>query len=309
MLIDLVYLWVDGNDLDWVAKRDKYLVNNDCSEEAINLCRFSDNEELKYSLRSVELNASWINKIYIVTDKQVPTWLNTSHPKIRIVDHEEIVPKEKLPLFNSCAIESRIPYIEGLSENFLYANDDTYFWKPVSEDFFYKNEKPICRALKFLKRNKTYSGFYTKTILEAYKRIGVKYNPSFYAFLPHHNVDAYKKSTFINCLNKFESDFEKTLDHRFRDEKDVQRILVTYFSLVNNEAYLKVVKRNIYEKFFRLESDSEFINIKARSIGRISKVNAKLLCLNDNFDTKEEDRRRVKEILEKKFSKKSSFEK
>lgn len=50
--------------------------------------RFSDNDELKYSLRSLQLYAPWIRNIYIVTNGQIPRWLNLKHPRIRIITHK-----------------------------------------------------------------------------------------------------------------------------------------------------------------------------------------------------------------------------
>ena len=56
MDIDIVYLWVNGKDPVWRAKKDAFL-NNTCeiTKEAVNDARFIDNDELKYSLRSVEM--------------------------------------------------------------------------------------------------------------------------------------------------------------------------------------------------------------------------------------------------------------
>src|SRR5690606_36539938 len=103
--IDLVYLWVDGSDPIWLEKKNKFSgVVEDLSEEN-NKGRYISNDELKYSLRSVEKNIPWINKIYIVTDSQCPKWLNTDHPIIQIVDHKDIIPEEALPCFNSSVIE------------------------------------------------------------------------------------------------------------------------------------------------------------------------------------------------------------
>ena len=154
--IDLVYLWVDGNDINWQKKRAQYQQQTEnCDPQAIGTCRFYNNDELKYSLRSVEKNIPWINRIFIVTDEQTPDWLNTNHPKITVIDHKEIIPTEKLPLFNSCAIESRIPFIPGLSEHFIYANDDMFAWKQVDKNFFFTDDgKAICRLDQRLKYRK-----------------------------------------------------------------------------------------------------------------------------------------------------------
>ena len=69
--IDLVYLWVDGNDPVWLKKRQPYL-----KKEINTTGRYQDNQELKYSLRSIDKHLPWIRKIFIVTDNQVPPFLN-----------------------------------------------------------------------------------------------------------------------------------------------------------------------------------------------------------------------------------------
>ena len=71
--IDMVYLWCDGNETAFKKRKQQYLKLEDNSEqeniEAVGDIRFYDNEELKYSLRSLELYAPWINHVYIVTDR------------------------------------------------------------------------------------------------------------------------------------------------------------------------------------------------------------------------------------------------
>ena len=124
MDVDLVYLWVNGNDPEWQAKRNACIGTAETQRGVNCKGRYADNDELKYSLRSVAQYAPWIHKIYIVTDNQVPLWLDTSNPKVRIVDHKEIMPEICLPCFNSAVIEHFLYNIPGLSEHFLYANDD-----------------------------------------------------------------------------------------------------------------------------------------------------------------------------------------
>ena len=154
--IDLVYLWVNGNDPQWKMKKRMVLTERGeaPAPEALNKGRFVENDELKYSLRSVEMYAPWINKIWIVTDDQTPEWLNTDHPKVQMVSHRDILPAEYLPTFNSHAIEASIPNIEGLEEKFLYANDDMFFAKPTTPDFFYtKTGLPIARFSRRMPRH------------------------------------------------------------------------------------------------------------------------------------------------------------
>src|SRR5438105_685379 len=91
--IDIVYLWVNGSDPDWCAIKEQHLLEEPDQIRKIEEChtvnRFSDNDELKYSLRSLWMYAPFINHIYIVTMNQRPIWL-APHPKITFIDHSEI---------------------------------------------------------------------------------------------------------------------------------------------------------------------------------------------------------------------------
>ncbi|WP_167142041.1 stealth family protein [Canibacter zhoujuaniae] len=139
--IDVVYTWVDGNDPAWAARKQEALggvASENFNSTALNQSRFQSRDELRYSLRSLEYYASWVNHIYIVTDQQIPSWLNTEHPKITVVDHKDIFSdRSKLPVFNSHAIESQLHHIAGLSEQYLYMNDDIVFMRPVEPSLFF----------------------------------------------------------------------------------------------------------------------------------------------------------------------------
>ncbi|KAK7480398.1 hypothetical protein BaRGS_00028317 [Batillaria attramentaria] len=109
-------------------------------DEDVSNSRFEDNEELRYSLRSLEKFAPWVRHIYIVTNGQIPYWLNLDNPRITLVTHEEIFPnKSHLPTFSSPAIESHLHRIPGLSDKFLYFNDDVMFGSEVWPDDFFSH--------------------------------------------------------------------------------------------------------------------------------------------------------------------------
>lgn len=124
--IDVVYTWVDGSDPVWRQKKSAYVDTSDLLE------RYHSLDELKYSLKSLYKYAPWINHIYIVVDDdQAPQFVNWSDSKITLIKHSEIIPAENLPLFNSVAIETALHHIPGLSEHFLYFNDDVFFGQDV----------------------------------------------------------------------------------------------------------------------------------------------------------------------------------
>ena len=95
--IDLVYLWVDGNDPEWQAKRNAFFGRKVENSSSNFNGRYVNNDELKFSLRSVERYAPWIRKVFIVTDNQKPKWLDISNPKIQIIDQNDILPDKSLP--------------------------------------------------------------------------------------------------------------------------------------------------------------------------------------------------------------------
>lgn len=104
--------------------------------------RWADRDELRFSLRSVALNAAIFDRIFIVCeDGSAPRWL-ADDARVRIVPHSSIMPREYLPNFCSCSIESFLHKIPGLSERFVYANDDFIFWAPVDRGFFFEASKP-----------------------------------------------------------------------------------------------------------------------------------------------------------------------
>lgn len=156
--VDIVYLWCNIDDPSFRNRKEAFLKGQEIEKEANNPCRFTDNGELKYSLRSCEKYAPFINKIFIVTDNQIPEWLNIDHPKIKIINQNDILPDSAKPSFNSIAIEHCFKNIEELSEHFIYANDDMFFNDNTTPEFFFnKKGFPIVRARK--KENITHLQF------------------------------------------------------------------------------------------------------------------------------------------------------
>ena len=106
-------------------------------------CRYRDNGFLKYWFRGVEAFAPWVNHVFFITCDQHPKWLNTKHPKLICINHKDYIPDIFLPTFNANTIEMNLHRIHGLSEHFVYFNDDMFLVKPISEDFFFREGKPV----------------------------------------------------------------------------------------------------------------------------------------------------------------------
>ena len=132
--VDVVYTWVDGNDPEWDAAREARIAGMEGTartREASGRARFISRDELRYSLRSVHLFAPWVRQIHVVTSGQVPDWLDVDHPGVNVVRHDEILPADALPTFNSHAIETSLHHIPGLAEHWLYFNDDFFVGRPI----------------------------------------------------------------------------------------------------------------------------------------------------------------------------------
>lgn len=138
--IDLVYTWVNGSDEQFRESIAQF-------SPVVDESRYNDKNELKYSLRSVEKYAPWIRHIYIVTNGQIPNWLDVLNPRISIVTHDEICPPELrseiLPTFSSFAIETLLHRIPNLSQRFIYFNDDVFLGAPLYLDHLITDSEGI----------------------------------------------------------------------------------------------------------------------------------------------------------------------
>ncbi|MCE5206289.1 MAG: Stealth CR1 domain-containing protein [Porphyromonadaceae bacterium] len=308
--IDLVYLWVDGNDAEWIADKKQFLGENaNLNTEATSVARNADNNELIYSLRSAEKFAPWIRKIFIVTDGQKPKWLNLQNNKIHIVDIRELIPARALPCYNSVIIEHFLYRIPGLSEHFLYANDDMFFNKEVSPDFFFTKEAfPVVRLQrsytnkwinKWRKALKIHTNIYRKTIEKAASLIDERFG-KYYAATPHHNIDSYLKLDYQRVAEQvFRQEIDSTITHHLRSEHDIQRIIYLYYALAAGRGKARYVNRRESCRIRLHKPDFMYY---------IHKYQPALFCLNDNHHASDVDRRRVEPFLKNLFPEKSSFE-
>ena len=166
-------------------------------------CRYAANDELRFSLRSVELYVPWVRRVFIVIadDATPPGWLRLGHPKLRIVRLGEIMPDPAKPCFCSDSIEHRLAFIPGLSERFLYSNDDCMFYRPLSPSFFFARDGyPIFRfggVMDAVGRGvgQTYRqnlANAAKLVRAAYPKVGRVLDEAL-ARGPHHCIDAYRK--------------------------------------------------------------------------------------------------------------------
>jgi len=140
--LDAVYLWVNDADPKWQAARQAALGRNAPALAANSDSRFRQFGELEASLRLLAKNAPFIRRVHIVTAGQTPKWrkpIDSLPFEVRIVDHQDFMPAEYLPTFNSHALTANLHRIADLAEHFLYLNDDVFVGRPTTPETWFKD--------------------------------------------------------------------------------------------------------------------------------------------------------------------------
>lgn len=315
--VDLVFCWVDGNDpkhkaskTEW-QKRLGLSKSNGADLGSSSDIRYIDHQELRYALRSAAENAPWINRIFIVTKGQAPSWLIQDNPKITVIDEKQIMPQDALPTFNSEAVETCLCNIPGLSEYFLYANDDMFIGQAVTPDYFFdRNGNPIVRLGKqFWSKEDKETTFYPNNILFSANLIKNKFGKDYSEYEPCHNIDAYRKSYFKECRQCFLEDFDKTCRRKFRQKGSIQRHIISLYMMAVKKCSIRVVwggKRKSSKRknlFITLQPDNAGLKVI------LENHNPVLFCINDADYTNHTDDIRIKSLLAELFPKRQAWEK
>ncbi|WP_329104473.1 stealth family protein [Micromonospora sp. NBC_01699] len=137
--IDAVYTWYDGTDPHWRSRyRAAQHRNGPTGTQTADEPHRPDRDELRYSLRSLHMYAPWLRHIYLVTDGQVPRWLDVRHPGLTVVSHRDLFTGDTvLPTFNPYAVESVLHLIPGLAEHFLHLDGNVLLGRPVLPGTFF----------------------------------------------------------------------------------------------------------------------------------------------------------------------------
>jgi len=152
--IDAVISWVDGHDPSYQKKLADFCLQKGVAQRhVVEPTRINQCGEITYCIQSLLVFAPWLRTLYIVTDKQIPPVVNTLQDtafahKIKIIDQADLFVglEACLPVFNSLTIEWLLHRIDGLSEQFLYLNDDFFLTRPVTPEDFFKNGRIVLRG-------------------------------------------------------------------------------------------------------------------------------------------------------------------
>jgi len=290
--IDAVYTWVDGGDPLFTSEMRRF--HRQCepcnARDGFSDNRFRDSGELRFSLRSIEKFAPWVRKIHIVTNGQVPAWLNTGCERISLVTHKQIFSSpDLLPVFNSAAIELQLHRIPDLSRRFLYLNDDLFLCRPVYRrdfitssfgQYFFFDEIPLhddCHHGRV--HDRAYG--YTQMLAQRLRPMGAKRR------LPSHCPQLYDKEILSRLEELFSDAFIETSSHRFRHPKDTTlRILYFIYILETSERHKghrpRTLKWNSDE--YMLLFLTSHLRSSARWLATAGLRRPRFLCLNDDVE-------------------------
>lgn len=328
--IDFVVTWVNQNDSEWQNKKNEF---SNCIEGNIRTPmnseeRYRDFGIFKYWFRSVEKYAPWVNKIYVVTDHQIPEFLNITSGKIQIVSHEDFIPNEFLPTFNSNVIELFLDRIPGIANHFVYFNDDIYINGPVEKSFFFSIDGlPKDAAIqipmqpvsdfehiplnviklinqKFDKRS-IQNKYFSKFINIKY---GLKYNietillwpfKKFSMFQFQHTAYSLRKKDFANLDLHYPNVRQEIGYNRFRSNSDVSLWLIQALNFVSGNFIPRSTKSSKYLTVKQLDAISCALNSGEYKVIIVNDINV------NNFSVIKLE---LKKLFEKKFGEKSIYE-
>lgn len=260
--IDLILPWVDFFDSEWIEVFKNYQKNSAQAN------RYQSWDNLQYVFRGIEICMPWVNKVFLVTWGHLPEWLDTDCEKLRIIRHDEYIPAEYLPTFNSNTIEMNYWRIPELSENFILFNDDLFPLRPIPEEYYYKDGIPceeavethfILKADKGLDLQMNYACVNNMVILNRHfdkrkvieknrekwfapvygkrlqQNINLEYWNNFESFVYPHEAMPMKKSVFKEIWDAEPEMLDAASKNRFRSFSDVTQRLITMWQICKGD--------------------------------------------------------------------------
>ncbi|WP_249646447.1 Stealth CR1 domain-containing protein [Lactiplantibacillus plantarum] len=328
--VDIVVPWVDGTDSKWQMKKKTYTGDkiND-ADEYDGVKRYRDYGILKYLFRSIEMNAKWVNHVFLVTDGQKPDWLDETYEKVSVVDHTDFIDSKYLPTFNTNTIELNIHRIPNLSENFVLFNDDMIINDKTDKSDFFQDGLPVdSMNFSVIPTQNEFSHILLNNMLVINKHFSKKEvirgnwrkifnikNLSFFlrniltlpwpginGFYNQHQGIPYTKSAFEHLWSIEKKTFSETCTHKIRSTEDVSDWLIRYYQLCTG---LFVPGASNNAAFFTVD---EVNQLKRELTG---KKHHKFICINDVDDESSysvRDTIEVQEYLETRFPNRSNYE-
>jgi hypothetical protein len=328
--IDAVITWVDGSDEDHYKKKLKVLKQHGPRKDnelqtGRDQTRFINNGELKYCIRSIRKFAPWINKIYLVTDNQEPSFATEKFKKknnLVVIDHKQIFSSYEwaLPTFNNRTIESGLWRIPGLADHFIYFNDDFIITKRVKPEHFFLDGKVVLRGRwnsiqnygPFRIKINEVASFLAKKILGITRSMHLllQINSAKLAgftksyFRSPHVPHPVNKKTLEAFFTENPEKFEENIKYKIRNMNQFSSIFLAH--------HLEIAKENAVLKnpddYLMINGETDFVFLLDIKLRKISNQKVRFLCLQGLELVKKKQLKKIKRTLKKDLGlKKSKF--
>ena len=335
--IDFIISWVDGNDPEWQEKKNKALGRTNEKKVDARNRRFRDWDNLVYLFRGISKYTPWVNHIYLVTPGQCPKWLNTANSRVTLVNQDDLFEdKSLLPTFNNCAVELLMYRIPGLSDKFVYFNDDFFILRPTPETDFFRDGLPcITPAFRptiaeFTDDGKGVYGIdvmNTRLVGKHFKKKDIvkkhwkKYfdprngkeiiktaccMPFFglVGFNEMHTAYSYLKSTFEEVWAAEHDELAESCKIRFRGEFSMNHHAMRYWQMAKGT--ISVRRRSFSQMCDLHKKGDEKLAVRCIQQGKPN-----MICINDNVENDDDFATivaRVNAAFEQRFPEKCEFE-
>lgn len=287
MIIDIVFTWVDYNNKEWIKKKKQDAI--ECNAKYNSSNRYNSNlNEITYAIRSTEkyFKNKYRNIFFVTNTGNLPKFFKKCKNLIPI-HYEDLVGTTS---YNSCTIETCLHKIPGLSEYYLYFNDDTilnkklYIKDLITDDgkliWYSESNKLANNLFKIYTRypfmNKLFSLKDGGCIIarnKTYKILKLNKTPKPIA----HSPKIFKKSLVEKFIDVFSKQINEQMHRKFRSGDDFCFVdaFCFYFEKNNLLEY-----RDDYETKILSQFDNVVISKIMNNI--VDDVNnCKFICVED----------------------------
>ena len=291
--MDAVITYVNGLDPVWLEEYASAVGGQALSK------RYRDWGTLRYLLRGIDRFMPFVENVFLLVsgETQVPEWVDRS--AVKVVTHKDIIPERFLPTFNSTTIEMFMHRIPGLSEEFLYFNDDMFPVMECRREDFFRDGKAVIGFARHLIAGGKYKKRVRNSDRQARKALGKR--PGLFFVRPQHTCSPMLRSE-SEALYDFSREAIFKVVSRLRTTENFNQYL--YLDYLYYQG--KTVAGKISNKHL-----SPAVHSPETIAANILNPSTKMLCIND-VSMSDEDYSRYRdatlEAFGKRFPETSRFE-
>lgn len=229
--MDVVITYVNGLDPLW---QDDYV--RSVGKKALKK-RYRDWGTLPYLLRGIEKCMPFVENVFLVVarESQVPEGINRNN--LHVVLHEDFIPQEFLPTFNSTAIEMFLHRIKGLSEQYIYFNDDFFPVKECSPTDFFRDGKAAVNMRRHLCTLKNLFRIQTRRACTLARKTSKKGFMIGY-YRPQHTCAPMLRSVCEELYEKCKDEIHASISS-LRETKNLNQYLYTDYAFFTGRTFNK----------------------------------------------------------------------